>query len=552
MDVQSLIAGLSDPQAYPGHPSLVELKQTHISIVCLVGEVVYKVKKPVKFPFLDFSRLEQRRTFCDREVQLNRRLAPDVYLGVVPVVFRDGRVQLEGSGELIDWAVKMRRLPEDATLENRLIRDEVAPELMQLLAQRLAQFHSSAASNSEISRYGRFDAVSRNILDNLKIGANQEVLEGDQPSVSNTKRTHDVGRSAPANAVAMGRTLFTQLEVLTSQQLQACQSLIDARAARDIPRDAHGDLHLDHVYVFPERLPPADLCIIDCIEFNDAFRYIDPVADLAFLVMDLKFHGRRDLAKVLIDEYFSKTADTEGRALLALYTSYRAAVRAKVETLKLREPEISEPERIEAITQSQAHWLLALSELQTPEHRPCLLLVGGLPGTGKSTLSRELAQSAGFTVIRSDVVRKELAGLTLAPSPVDLRSELYSAESTRRTYEECLRRAVTLLQNGERVIVDATFSQEQFRRQFLDAALQLSLPALFLICDADPETVRKRLHERSGDASDADWSVYLSAIEKWEPSSSKTARDQARILPDLHERSAVEQATQVLQVQELF
>ena len=173
-----------------------------------------------------------------------------------------------------------------------------------------------------------------------------------------------------------------------------------------MPRDTHGDLHLDHVYLFPDRAPPADLVIIDCIEFNERFRFADPVADMAFLVMDLAFHGRRDLARAFADAYFRASGDEEGRALLPFYTAYRAAVRGKVEGMELAEREVPEAERAAALVRARAHWLLALGELEEPGRRPCLVLVGGLPGTGKSTLARGLAEQAGFTVIRSDLVRR--------------------------------------------------------------------------------------------------------------------------------------------------
>src|SRR5438034_1293400 len=178
-----------------------------------------------------------------------------------------------------------------------------------------------------------------------------------------------------------------------------------------MPRDTHGDLHLDHVYLFPEKKPPADLVIIDGIEFNERFRYSDPVADMAFLVMDLRFHGYHDLAQAFADAYFQAAGDEQGRTLLPFYTAYRAAVRGKVEGFELLEKEIPAAERAAALERARAHWLLALGELEQPAQKPCLVLVGGLPGTGKSTLAQGLAQRAGFQVIRSDVVRKQLAGL---------------------------------------------------------------------------------------------------------------------------------------------
>ena len=528
MDLLPMLERLSNPEAYPNSVKSVELRQTHISVVCVTNDIVYKIKKPVKFSFLDFSSLEKRRFYCEREVELNRRLALDVYLGVVPIVFAEGRLRVDAPGEPIEWAVKMRRLPEAASLEQRLLRDEVGPQLIKLLARRVAGFHAAAPADSRIARYGSFDAVAKSILDNLIVG-----------------RIRD--------ATLMDDVLFARLEKLTGQRLESSRALIDQRAGRGVPRDTHGDLHLDHVYVFPERLPPADLCIIDCIEFNEEFRYIDPIADVAFLVMDLKFHGRGDLARVLTDEYFDATGDSEGRQLLPLYVSYRAAVRAKVETLELAEVEIPEAERLLAAERARGHWLLALSELEKPFRRPCLLLVGGLPGTGKTTLARRLAEVADFCVIRSDIVRKELAGLSeTSSSATAYQTGLYSTEWTERTYAECLRRAEELLQHGGRVIIDATFSQEAHRRRFLAAAQRLALPGLCLICQSDPEVIHRRLQERIGDASDADWKIYLAAAEKWEPASNRTAQVLNTIDSGRTGEFACEQAIQTLRNAELL
>jgi predicted kinase len=237
---------------------------------------------------------------------------------------------------------------------------------------------------------------------------------------------------------------------------------------------------------------------------------------MAFLFMGLVYQGRRDLAHAFAEAYFSTSQDDAGRVLLPLYTSYRAAVRGKVEGLKLARPEMSEGDRAVALSKAKGFWLLALGELEVPSRKPCLILVGGLPGTGKSTLANALAHDVGFRVIRSDVVRKELAGVGRDECRSAFGQGIYTAEWTKRTYAECLRRAEELLFHGERVLVDANFWEEHQRQEFLNAATRWGVPTVFLLCQTGSNLVRTRLANRREDVSDADWSVYEKAVETWE------------------------------------
>jgi aminoglycoside phosphotransferase family enzyme/predicted kinase len=485
MDLGRLIEELSRPAAYPGGVGRVEVRQTHISVVFLAGLHAYKVKKPVDFAFLDFRTLGRRRHFCEEEVRLNRRLAPAVYLGVVPITQGADGLKVAGEGEAVEWAVQMARLPDEATLKECLRRGEVGPERLDELARRLAAFYAAAEGGERVASFGRFEVVAGNARENLE-------------------------QAAAAVGVTVSAAVFERLRALTEGALARLRPLIDSRAARDLPRDTHGDLRLSHVYLFPDRPPPDDVVIIDCIEFNERFRYADPVADIAFLCMDLTSVGRRDLAEAFAAAYFAASGDAEGRALLPFYTAYRAAVRAKVEGLEAAQAEVPEAERTEAREKARARWLLALGELEAPSRRPGLVLVGGLPGSGKSTLARGLAERASFGVVRSDVVRKELAGDAAE------RATLYTPEWTERTYAECLRRAEGLLLEGRRVIVDATFREAGRRRTFLAAATGLGVQGLLLVCRASPGVTRERLAARHGDVSDADWSVHLDLAARWE------------------------------------
>jgi uncharacterized protein len=241
--------------------------------------------------------------------------------------------------------------------------------------------------------------------------------------------------------------------------------------------------------------------------------------------MDFARHGRRDLGRAFAEAYFRAAGDAEGRTLLPFYTAYRAAVRGKVEGLKHAEGEIPAADRAAALGEARACWLLSLGELETPDRRPCLVLVGGLPGSGKSTLARALGEQAGFTVVRSDLVRKELAGLAGGESaPADYGEGIYSRVWDERTYAECSRRAEALLLEGRRALIDASFGREADRRRLLELAASRGVPGIFLLCRADPAVIRARLGERRHDASDADWSVYLEAAARWEEPGPITGR----------------------------
>jgi len=492
MDIARLIDALRRPETYPHPVEDVEIRQTHISVVALAGPFAYKVKKPLNLGFLDFRSLDARLHFCEEEVRLNRRLAPEVYLGVVPLVVVDGVLEIGGAGAPVEYAVKMVRLPEEATLRERLRAGEAGAEVLARLGRRVADFHASADSGPEVDRYGRLAVVARNARENLE-------------------------QSRPRVGACLSEPVFARLSARLEDRLLEHGALIEARAAAHRPRDTHGDLHLDHAYLFPDREPPRDLVIIDCVEFTERFRYADPVADMAFLVMDLLYQGRPELAEVFSDAYFEASGDDEGRALLSFYVSYRAAIRAKVRGIALGEPEVTGTARSEALQAARAYWLLALSELEEPSGRPGLVLVGGLPGTGKSTLARDLAESAGFHVVSSDQVRKELAGFGPDESAdAAFGGGIYTDEWNDRTYAACLERAGDLLFEGRRVVVDASFREAGRRRVFLDAARDWGVRGCMLMCTAPAEVVRQRLASRRGGWSDADWAIHRAAAAVWE------------------------------------
>lgn len=445
----------------------IDIVETHISTVILVGDDVYKIKKRVNLGFVDFTTLASREHFCREEVRLNRRLAPDVYRGVVPI---------RRAGEIEDWAVRMRRLPAEATLESRLRAGRLDARHLDEVARVMAHFHAHAETNAEICAGGSFATVANNCRENF---------DQTGPSCS---------------------PVWERVRHATELALEAARPRIEQRAALGVPRDTHGDLRLGHVYLLT-----TGVTIIDCVEFAPRFRHADPVADTAFLTMELHAEGRPDLAAAFSDAWFSASGD-DGDDLLEFYVAYRSVVRAKVRGMEAAQVGIRPAQRARAALRARGHWLLALARLEPAARRPGLLVLCGLPGTGKSTLAAHLAADHGFHVVRTDVVRQEIGCAD------------YSDASKALVDAATLARVGTLLDDGRRVVVDAGLWTAGRRVPFVAAAHDRMLPRAIVPCEADRDEVRRRLRLRQGDASDADWRVYESAEALWEPADAEPIR----------------------------
>jgi aminoglycoside phosphotransferase family enzyme/predicted kinase len=479
-----LLTALQQPSCYPHHPERVEMLQTHISAVFLAGEEVYKLKKPAHFSFLDYSTLAQRHYYCQEEVRLNHRLAPTVYLGVVPVlrVGNDYRVREAVNMQdatVVDYLVRMRRLPPGRTLETLLAEGRVGKEGIHALATRLIHFHQTAAT-SEAEVYGAPPVVWQALADNF------------------TETASFVGHT-------ISEKQYRSIQEFSQQFFAEHQDLFARRILHDRIREGHGDLRCEHVYFLDQGIE-----MIDCIEFSPRLRTCDVASELAFLAMDMELRGAPALAAELIHAYATQANDADLLQLLPFYQCYRAYVRGKVESLKSREAEIPTAEQERARQQArQAFRLAARYARGTPT--PALLVVCGRVGTGKSTVAQSLSAQTGFTALNSDVVRKRLAGLLpTARANEEYQSGLYNEDATRRTYTMLQMQAEEELRSGRGVIVDATCKQREQRRLFLDLGQQLNVPVLFIECRAPLAEVERRLHEREqrGDsASDATWAI---------------------------------------------
>ncbi len=461
---QHLVQSLLRPEAYDHAPRVVELKQTHISYLFITDRFVYKVKKPVDLGFLDFTTIDLRRFYCFEEVRLNRRLSPDIYLGVVEVRESGDGAAFTGDGSVIDYAVMMRRLPEEQMLDQLLAAGKVDGETMRRVARRVADFHSNAERNTEIDQNGSLAIISRNWEENF------------------AQVSSFVGETINAQDLAF-------IKSMVNRYMAEQAHLFDYRISQGFIRDCDGDLHLENICL------GNDVWIFDCIEFNSRFRYIDTASDIAFLLMDLEYHDRSDLASLFLDEYCSVTGDEGCRPLLEFYKVYRAFVRGKVASIQLRDMDIPASQREVARERSRAYFRLARGYLLRHQLQPTLILVGGLMGSGKSMLARLLGRELGVLVLSSDRIRKEL--FSVSPLPADGYScGIYTPEADTATYAALLTRAVTLVGEGKSVIVDATFRRAADRLHFREAAGEEGVGHCMVMTDAPEEVIRMRLAER--------------------------------------------------------
>jgi len=481
-----LVKALLKPEAYPEATGKIELVQTQMSFVFLTKEFVYKVKKPVDLGFLDYTTLEKRQFFCHKEVELNRRLCPGAYLGVVPITRDNGAIRVGGRGEAIEYAVKMRRLPQEKMMNVLLPDDGVTVEMVGGVAQKLAAFHQKAETNAEISAFGEIKAVTRNTDENF-----------DQTGKY-------IGRT-------ISKDSYRRIKEYTDSFVGKNAPLFNKRIKESRIRDCHGDLHAAHI-CFTD-----DICIYDCIEFNDRFRYCDIASEMAFLAMDLDHYGRADLSRSLVKAYVTESGDKELLRLLGFYKCYRAYVRGKVEGFKLDDPYISKGEKEETQDIAASYFDLARAYTRA---KPALFITVGLVGTGKSTLAQALAKRLGLAVVASDVTRKQLAGVPLKEHRFEgFDGGIYSAELSRRTYDKMFSAAGDILGEGGSVVLDASFIRAEERLKAKRLAEEAGADFFIIECRLDEANIKERLARRleQGSVSDGRWEIYGPQKEAFDP-----------------------------------
>ncbi len=490
-----LLADLRDPRAYSHAPREVTVVQTHISCVFLADDEVFKVKKPVRFSFLDFSTLERRRHFCEEEVRLNRRLAPEVYLGVVPIVRGADGHRVGGDGPPVDYAVHMRRLPNDRLLRALVQRGEADEILMERIAAKIAAFHAAAATEPAATESAAPEELARTLAETF---AGLAANAGDMGSATSTPRL-----------------ALDDLRRLTDAALARVAETLRHRRASGRVRDGHGDLRPDHICC-TEALP-----IIDCVEFSTRLRTCDVASDLAFLASELEFAGAPGLARTLIAAYVRTTGDAELPGVLPFFCAYRAAVRAMVAALTAGEPEVDATQRAQQREETRRYLALAARHAWRAQG-PLLIAVMGQSGSGKSTMAMTLAETTGFPVVRSDVLRKRLAGLAplARPGTADAMARLYSPAHSAAVYAALGNDAELVLARAHGVIVDATFQRRGDRDRLRDLAARAGAPLFWIECHAPADTIHARLQARAArndDPSDATIAIADEQARHFEP-----------------------------------
>lgn len=491
-----LIAALQNPALYDHPVTKITLVETHISWVILTGSYAYKIKKPVSLGFLDFSTLALRKQFCDAELRLNQRLAPEFYLEVVAITGTVAAPRWQGTGAVIEYAVKMRQFPADMELERIAKAGRLTRQHIEHLAIDIAQFHAVIPQAEAAMTFGTPEMVWQPIAENF---------------VQLQPCSHSVA-------------LKTQLEKMYRWYVASHAELLpllQQRKSAGFIRECHGDMHLANMFLWQARV-----VVFDCLEFNPALRWIDVISEIAFLTMDLRERGHADLARCFLNEYLQQTGDYAGLLLLNYYQVYRAMVRAKVACIRMQQVGLAQETYEQQASVLQEYLDLARDFIQA--RIPVLFITHGVSGSGKTFYTSALLAAIDAVRVRADVERKRLAGLSAeSDSGSGLDSGLYSADMSRSTYASLAAAAQTILQAGYHAIIDATFLQQAQREEFARLAQTLQVPLRILAFTAKKPTLQQRIESRQAtgkDASEADTAVLQQQLARIEP---LTAAEQA-------------------------
>ncbi|ASF45326.1 bifunctional aminoglycoside phosphotransferase/ATP-binding protein [Methylovulum psychrotolerans] len=479
----ALLKGLSKADAYNHPTESIRLIETHISWVLLTGQYAYKIKKPVNFGFLDFSALAQREFFCHEELRLNQRLAASWYLAVVPITGSPAAPKMAGTGDAIEYAVKMRQFPCAQTLRESAECGQLSTDEIDQIASLVADFHHTVARTDDQSPYGSSQDIRYWFTENFT---------GIRPFLKSSGQVQQLAA----------------LQVWGDAEWHSKAALMKQRQQQGWVRECHGDLHLGNMTLVDGKVIP-----FDCIEFNPLLSWIDVMSEVAFLMNDLLRFGYEVYAYRFLNRYLQATGDYPGLALLRYYWVYRALVRAKIALLQA-------DQNPEADGQLCAEYGLFadLAERFTQPGKAGLIIMHGFSGSGKSTLASQVAENIGALQIRSDIERKRLLGYTAqADTGSGLGTGIYSQEASRQTYRHLAVLAKGVLEAGFSVIVDAAFLNREQREGFLQLAEDCQTPFIIIAVQAADDTLCQRIRQRQGDASEATVAVLRQQQQAAEP-----------------------------------
>lgn len=460
-----LIEALLNPKLYSHKVEQIELKETHISWVILTGEFAYKIKKPVDFKFLDYTKLEQRKHFCEEELRLNHRLAPTLYLEVVPIYGPESSPRFNGPGDIIEYAVKMRQFDSAQQFDVALDRGDITDQDMDEVAKIMADFHQTAVIADADSDFGSADQILQPVKQNFE----QMIPLLDDPIRLNKLKSLSDWSEAEHNKL---HAFFQQ-----------------RREVENKIRECHGDFYMANIARFQGKVT-----IFDCIEFNEPFRFTDTMADVGFLMMDLLDKHHPDLAYRFLSSYMEYSDDYHGLIVLHYYTVYRAMVRLKINILRMTQEEEGSDAYQECQLAIDNLLKLALKIIQPPQRQ--IIMMHGFSGSGKSYLSNEILH-LGMLHLRSDIIRKQIAKIPanqMSQSGVGLG--LYTDEMNARTYHALVEKAHIILQAGYPVIIDATFLKREHRDCFANLGAELGIPWLIIDCRASHPVLVDRINSR--------------------------------------------------------
>ena len=491
----TLLSIIKKPSLYGNNIKKVSIIQTHISYVVLTGKYVYKIKKPVNFSFLDFSTIEKRKHFCEEELRLNRRLCPEIYLDVVPLTRKNDDVEINGSGEVIDYAVKMKEFPQESIFNRLLEKNKIDEKTIDNIVDILVNFYKSSKSSVEINYFGTVEAIKHNTDENFE-------------------QTKDFIN------LTITKEIFDFIKNQTNDFLNVNKNIFDDRIKNGFIKDCHGDLHSGNIVLLDDKI-----CIFDCIEFNQRFRYSDVASDIAFLSMDLDFLGQAYLSSYLIEKYVEKSKDENIFDVLNFYKCYRAYVRGKVIGFKLNDSNIDKLEKEKTINLARKYFDLAyfysqlFSRKNKKDVKPVLFITTGLTGTGKTTVARKFAVDYNAKIISTDAVRKEFAGIDKYERHHDAyNAGLYCPKKMRQTYDKIFEKADVFLNNKKNVVLDATFKTEKLRDMARKISEKNNACFLILYCNCPIEKVKEYLDARvkKKSVSDGRWEIYIKQKDSFE------------------------------------